>query len=353
MPTKALNIPYGTKNPYQNMMYSACGPAFSLAAMNPIDFSVFAEPEFQAEHGIIHIQWDDRLFPVSSETGNNPNFAKAVDGLNQFKENGGKIIWTIHNRAAHATPEGSEAFHAMRRKLSELVHLIHVHTAHARAHMITNYATPPEKIRVIPHPSYLGVYESAATTLARPLSNRDQTRFLTFGTMRGNRELDKLHVAAAKLTHRGYDFHLSVVGRVFRSGRRMARRLAAIPNVQVIDRRVEDDEIPQLFSQAHAYVLPSTQTFTSGTAMLAQTYGLPLIAPDIEPHQQTIPDDCRDLLYPAQNDRGLIRMMRRVMQMSDLELNQKRKICFDFAQMRKPVHMSELLTTALEDLQNV
>lgn len=354
MQTRVLNIPYGTKNPYQNMMYSACEPEFSLAAMKQLNFAEIAKPEFQTEHGILHIQWDDRLFPIKDgeDPANNALFQDAVSGLELYKSNGGRVIWTIHNRTAHSAREGNDGFHAARRKLAELVDMIHVHTPNARQHMIAQYDAEPNKICLIPHPSYLGVYESAEITLARLMQPRDQTHFLTFGAMRGNRELDRLHFAIRKLTNRGFDFHMSVVGRVFRPSRRLVRRLDAISNVTVIGERVEDEAIPSVFSQAHAYVLPSTQTFTSGTAMLAMTFGLPVVAPDIEPHRQTTPDSCHDLLYPAQNPRGLIRMMMKVMEMSDSELAEKRRACFEFAQERAPERISRKLAEALTVLRN-
>ncbi|MBO9445590.1 glycosyltransferase family 4 protein [Ruegeria sp. R14_0] len=350
MPTNVVNIPYGTKNPYQNMMYSACAPEFNLSGPRTVLFSEFAQPEFQAENEIIHIHWDDRLFGNPESEEENTIFPIAFDRLRQFQANGGRIIWTIHNKFAHAAADQSAIFCESRRQLAQLVDLVHVHTPNAKHHMISEYGTNPDKLRLIPHPSYLGVYEPAEHTLNRPLPLRDTTRLLTFGAMRGSRELDRLQQATQKLTNRGYEFHLSVVGRVFRSGRRLARRIQRNPNNTVVADRIPDEEVAHVFSQAHAYVLPSTTTFTSGTAMLAQTFGLPLIGPDIDPHKQTTPEACHDLLYPAQNPRGLIRMLMRVIAMSDAELIEKRKACFEFAIAREPARISNDLKMALSEL---
>ncbi len=353
MPTKVVNIPYGKMNPYQDMMYSACEPEIDLNPVQTVDFDQYARPEFQAENGVIHIHWDDRLFrDVSGDIDHSdPLFSKARDSLKIFRQNGGRIIWTIHNQIAHSHRGTSDRFIENRRQLADLVDLIHVHTPHAKSHVIEEYQADPDKIRLIPHPSYLGVYESVQSTLQRAMEPRNATRFLTFGAMRGNRELDRLQTAAKKLTNRGREFHLSVVGRAPRASQRLIRRMQTNPNITVVSSRIPDEEIPSVFSQAHVYVLPSTTTFTSGTAMLAQSFGLPIIAPDIEPHRQTTPESCHDLLYSAQNPRGLIRMMMRVMEMSDDELDEKRRACFEFALERDPAHISRELKHVLLEMQ--
>lgn len=352
MSTNVVNIPYGTKNPYQDMMYSACAPEFILCGQRPVLFSEFARPEFQAENGIIHVHWDDRLFGNPENEEDNAVFSVAYDRLQKFKANGGQLIWTIHNKSAHAAAEQSEIFRENRRQLAQLVDLIHVHTPDARHYMISECGANSDKLRLIPHPSYLGVYEPAEQTLTRPLVPRKVTQFLTFGAMRGNRELDRLQQASQKLTNRGYEFHLSVVGRVFRSGRRLARRMQQNLNNTVVTDRIPDEDVARVFSQSHAYVLPSTTTFTSGTAMLAQSFGLPIIGPDIDAHKQTTPEACHDLLYPTRNPRGLIRMLMRVIEMRDEELLEKRNACFEFAQQRHPQRISRLLAGALAELED-
>ncbi|WP_109312894.1 glycosyltransferase family 4 protein [Ruegeria sp. AU67] len=352
MPINVVNIPYGNKNPYQSMMYSACMPEFSLTPSRGAPLTNFARADFQPDQGIIHIHWDDRLFPEPETEDQAPIFNSAREGLRRYRANGGRVIWTIHNQFAHSKGSETEYFRQTRRELAQIADVIHVHTRHARQHMIDEYDANPKKLRLIPHPSYLGVYEPTDQTLNRPLAPRVQTRFLVFGAMRGNRELDRLQLAAKKLASRGYDFQLSVVGRVFRSGQKLARQMDANPNVSVVAGRVPNDEVPVFFSQAHAYLLPSTTTFTSGTAMLAQSFGLPIIGPDIDPHKQTTPEECHNLLYPAQHPRGLIRMMRNLIQMSDEELEEKRRACFKFASERNPKRISNELKHALQELNS-
>lgn len=350
MPINVVNIPYGNKNPYQNMLYSACKPEFCLIASRSAPLSAFAKADFQPDQSIIHIHWDDRLFPTPETEEQASDFRATCDGMRQYQANGGRLIWTIHNQFAHSEGFKTDYFRNIRQELADIVDLVHVHTPHARQHMIDDYGTDPEKLRLIPHPSYLGVYEPAEQTLKRPLPLRERTHFLSFGTMRGSRELGRLGDAAKKLTSRGHDFQVSVVGRVYPSGRRLMRRLRSNRNTTVMPERIPDSEIAQVFANAHAYMLPSTTTFTSGTAMLAQTFGLPIIGPDIDAHKHITPEACHDLLYPAQNPRGLIRMMMRVLSMSDEELAKKRQACLDFAVERSPHRISGDLKRALSEL---
>ncbi len=351
-PTKVANIPFGTGNPYQHMMYQKCGPEFILRGARNGEFATFGQPEFRKQHGIVHLHWDDRLFQSKDGLADSHilRFQIAHDNLSQFQDNGGRVIWTIHNQVAHSNPGEIELFRASRIQLTKLVDLIHVHTPHAKKHMIKEYNADPKKIRLIPHPSYLDVYEDSQITLNRPLPARNKTRFLTFGTMRGGRELNILHAAVAKLSRRGYDFRLHVAGKVFPANRRVIRQLQSVDTVDVTDTRIPNEDIPEVFAQAHAYVLPSAQTFTSGTAMLALSFGLPIIAPDTAAHRDTTPEACHDLLYQPHNARGLIRMLRHVMQMTDQELSEKRQACFDFATARHPENVSQMLANTLKEL---
>jgi glycosyltransferase involved in cell wall biosynthesis len=54
------------------------------------------------------------------------------------------------------------------------------------------------------------------------------------------------------------------------------------PNVQLHMRFIADEEVPLFFGAADWLVLPFARSLTSGSAMLAQAYGRPVVASNVE-----------------------------------------------------------------------
>ncbi|WP_419739263.1 hypothetical protein [Ruegeria sp.] len=117
--------------------------------------------------------------------------------------------------------------------------------------MISEYGADASRIHVISHPSYLGSYESQDITLARPMPDRSPNEFLFFGMFRGEKGAERIRDAAAKLTKRDYDDRLNMYGKAFSSQRRLLRRLGWNENISLGTDRIPDEEIPQVFSNAH------------------------------------------------------------------------------------------------------
>jgi glycosyltransferase involved in cell wall biosynthesis len=179
------------------------------------------------------------------------------------------------------------------------------------------------------------------------LPSADVRQFLFFGMFRGEKGVHKIQDAAGKLSRRGLPFHLRMYGKAHASQARLVRRLQANPNVDLRADRVPDEEIPEIFGRSQVFLAPYDSMFTSGSVMLALTFGLPVIGPDIRELRETTPPECHELLYNPDSPRGLIRSMLQAIDMDAKTLHRHRKACFAFAQERAPAMVSREIVAAI------
>ena len=74
---------------------------------------------------------------------------------------------------------------------------------------------------------------------------------------------------------------------------------------------VPDDQVHQFFSGVDAVVLPFTDVLTSGSAILALSFGKPVIAPALGCLPELITDQC-GVLFDPNNPDGLQESMMKV-----------------------------------------
>ncbi len=274
-----------------------------------------------------------------------------VQRLVAFKAAGGRIVWTIHNRRAHFERDAA-SFAWGRAQLCDLADLVHVHALHAARHMIDDWGVAPEKIRIIRHPSYLGAYEPADVTLQRPLPESVNRRFLFFGAMRGNKGISLLPEAIKRLAQHRPDFELLIAGKTLRRAMRRMQPVLDLPQVSVRDGFIPDGDVADIFGAGQVFLAPFGDFFTSGSVMLAQTFGLPVIGPDREEMRAITPLGNHDLLYGGQRPRPLVQMMKRLIDMPNDELQERREICLQFAVQTCSERICEAFTQAMRSLQS-
>lgn len=313
-------------------MYASIADIIPIIYAGPGGLGHLSDPDVT----ILHLHWDDRLF------GKNPDqFAEAesresiITQISAFQARGGRVVWTVHNREPHKITN-LDGFKAGREALCDIADVIHVHAPHAKDHLIEAYGTQPDKIHVVPHPSYLGEYEPEETTLNRNLPKTDCRCFLFFGMFRGSKGIHKIRETAGKLTKRQVPYHLKMYGKAFASQARLLRLLEANPNVDLRTDRIPDEYLAEIFGSAQVFLAPYDTLFTSGSVMLALTFGLPIIGPNIRELRETTPDACHHLFYDPASPRGLIKSMLQFTDMTDAALSDIRQACLNFAQERSP-----------------
>lgn len=209
--------------------------------------------------------------------------------LERAQQRGAKIVWTIHNRLPHEL-----RFHdvevGLLRTLAARADAIHVMSSGTTAFMADICELPPDRVHVIPHPSYLGVYGPPTTDERRTDARAalgvspDQYAVLAFGQIRGYKGLDVLIAAMTRLADEGMPVKLLIAGSAKEDMRSAIGALIPddLPAVVSFD-FVDDSEVHRWFDAADVAVFPYRAILNSGSTHLAATFGVPVVLPG-EPH---------------------------------------------------------------------
>jgi len=130
---------------------------------------------------------------------------------------------------------------------------------------------------------------------------RDGRRLLFFGKVRRYKGLDVLLGALPKVIEQ-VNCELRIVGEFYDSVeryRRLITRLGLEPYVRIDNRYVANEEVPGLFAEADALVLPYLSGSSSGVAQIALANALPVIASTAGGLAEAITENVNGLLFPA------------------------------------------------------
>jgi glycosyltransferase involved in cell wall biosynthesis len=191
-------------------------------------------------------------------------------------------------------------------------HLI-VHGEHTR-HIVRTELGFPRPVHVALHPCYQGWYRddvsraSARQALGLPAEG---LALLYFGYVKPYKGVEDLIRAFRSVP--GQDSSLHVVGRPLDATIRteVERLAAADPRVRLRLAYVADDEVQTYFRAADVVVFPFRETQTSGSLMLALTFGRPVVAPDIATLSEYI-DASMGVLYDPRQPDALANALRAI-----------------------------------------
>ncbi len=128
--------------------------------------------------------------------------------------------------------------------------------------------------------------------------------FVCLGLLRPYKGLEELIPAFRALP--GADVRLLLAGRPSEAS--YAQKLAALagddPRIRLSPHLVPQEEVQVYFNAADVSVLPYRQITTSGAALLAFTFGLPIVAPAIGAFPNLV-DGPRGILYDPARPEGL------------------------------------------------
>jgi glycosyltransferase involved in cell wall biosynthesis len=134
--------------------------------------------------------------------------------------------------------------------------------------------------------------------------------FLFFGRIEAYKGLGFLLQAAELLASKGLTFRLVIAGRGSALDEHR-QQIQEMPWVELIDRGVQADEIPQIFARASAVVLPYTDASQSGVAAMAFGFGRPVISTSVGGLPEIIMDGQNGLLVPPKDAVALAGAMAR------------------------------------------
>jgi len=197
---------------------------------------------------------------------------------------GGVLVFTAHDPLPHRWrfPRG---FRWLERKMLEICYrlsdCIIVHNQSGKELLLRELGENGDRIVVIPHGAYPDPGDNEAA-----YRRFDRLRLLAFGSIRANKGFHLAIQAVQMLvSHARVPISLTVAGSLHNAAEerywQMCKDLiAAKPDgIDVIERRISDEEIGPLLAQHHAVLLPYTEFFSeSGVAVLALSHRRPILA---------------------------------------------------------------------------
>jgi glycosyltransferase involved in cell wall biosynthesis len=172
-----------------------------------------------------------------------------------------------------------------------------------------------QKGYLIPHAHYSSSYDSSISKKKAKENlkiEQDEFVFLFFGNIKAYKGLDELLTSFANLleTNKGKAIRLVIAGKCEDDGlAKLIRKYQKEHSgrISLFLEYINDEKVQLFFNSADIVVLPFKKNTTSGSAILALTFGKPIIAPRLG-NIIDLPDDT-GYFYSADNNTALSELM--------------------------------------------
>lgn len=306
-------------NPYVRLLARGVSAALPQAH---IEHSHFLSLPWMVRHlasaDILHIHWIEHLYLAPSAWQRRKGFLSVMMALLLARLAGKRIVYTVHNLDQH---EGRSpllnrlANHA----IFHLAHAVHVHDTSV-AEVVARRYHRRKNVFVIPHGSYIGAYPDTTDrqNARRHLEakgipvGQDTFLFLFLGQVRPYKGVESLIAAFRQVDAPGV--RLLIAGKAEEPAYAAHIRTLAQEDARIVTHLtyVADDELQYFFRAADVCVFPYRRITTSGAALLAFSFGCPIIAPALGPFRD-LATDGRGLLYRPNDVKGLARVLEQAL----------------------------------------
>lgn len=262
---------------------------------------------------VMHLHWPSFLYyDARSRRRTLIGLLRFVTLLTILRARGVRIVWTAHNLYPHDGGRGLWVHRVARKFVVRIAEAVLVHGPSAARIVQDELGVPPRKLREIPHGHWIGYYPDAVTRdEARSRLGIDPAAYVYafVGTCKPYKNLEELLRAFAR---QPADTLLLVVGN-FQSPAYLARirQLVAelgADRVGLEPRFIDDAEMQLYHRAADAVVIPYREILTSGSAMLALSFGRPVVVPRLGALVDVVDESC-GVLYDGDDDEGLPRAL--------------------------------------------
>lgn len=265
---------------------------------------------WQGTFDVLHLHWLELLY-TSPDPGRSLRLLLAVlMGLVWAKVGGCRIVYTVHNLDPH-----EQVFLLLNRIANRTVFALadamHVHDEEARRSVARTYGRR-DRIYVIPHGSYIGAYLNNCTkqeARSRLGLAEDAFVYLFLGQVRRYKGIEDLVAVFSQLADESSE--LVIAGNVHDAvyGEELIQLTRGRTEVHTWFQYVPDSEVQYFMNACDVYVLPYREVMTSGAAVLAFSFGRPIIAPALGGFNELVADG-RGIVYSPAVDDGLLRALQ-------------------------------------------
>lgn len=286
-------LPWWPENPYQILLKHE---------LNKLGVRVIGNPPLSflrllfGRDGldVVHVHWPHGLYKTSWQ------FLHVLIMLATYRLLKNNVVWTVHELDAYESryPRIDAWFRTV---LMKLCCRLLVHGEHTRHEAQTRYGFA-RPIDIARHPSYIGWHKDEATReQARQKLGLSVTArvYLFFGHIKPYKGVEDLIEAFRSL--QDGDAVLLIAGKPLNDeikGKIASLALADL-RIRTFLGYIADDDIQFFFRAADVVVFPFRNTQTSGSLILALSYGCPVIAPAIATLPEYINADSGILFDPT------------------------------------------------------
>jgi len=277
-------LPYWpNSNPYQRLLYSEIeSTGIPCNGIKGEDFTFQWLWSNRSKFRYVHLHW---LYGVYDPQKSGLTHFKALLFITKLlfsKLLGYKLLWTVHNLISHE-PSNMKLEVLVRKITAGLVNQVIVHCNFAKSEILKLWGIKNGKIVVIPHGSYVGYYVNNVTSEeARNKLGIDYGSFvfLFFGAVRGYKGINQLVVNFREINKQIPEIKLVIAGHPFDENiKQELEKIALDVNIFLHLQHIPDEEVQFYFNAADVVVFPYQNVLTSGGAMLALSFGKPVIVP--------------------------------------------------------------------------
>ena len=267
---------------------------------------------------ILHIHWMYAFrLPGNPAVASRAAFASSMTFLFLAKLLRYRIVWTVHNVLPHEAITSNDL--AVRRRLARIADAVIVHST-STVPALAAAGIPVTDATIIPHPSYIGRYPSGGTRADSRASLKvpaDAAVCLFFGRIEPYKNVPALISAFTLAASANRDAFLVIAGACKDPTLKaqLTTMLSSVDRATSALRRISDDELGSFFAAADVVACPFLDVTTSGSAMLALSFGVPIVAPRIG-GLADLPDDVGFFYEPTEPD-GLSRALAHALSSPD------------------------------------
>lgn len=317
---------YRKSNIYQDLLYSHTPENHALYS-GDIGDALQAIKEGLGDV-LFHLHWTNYILRKAENLEEAEKFKNQfLKKMFEFLLEGGRLIWTIHNIFPHDCPYLQQEIE-LRNIISAAAHRIHVHSDKSLPEIQSNFNIPLEKVKVVPHGNYVGVYPNKVSrALARNRFgfSEHQTVFLFLGQIRKYKGIEDLIIAFEEVQKQVSDTHLLIAGKALDpiDIEELNVKPELKEKITIIEQYIPNDELQWFFNATDVAVLPYKKILTSGSLLNAMSFGRPVVAPRVGMTEEIVQDGYNGFLYELDNRVSLAKAM---MKMAALQPQERRQV---------------------------
>jgi beta-1,4-mannosyltransferase len=314
-------------NPYVRLLRAAV-EATGIPCLVDRDFGV---PWLRARRGqvdVVHIHWLEMLYQYPRLGQRLRRSVSVIAAMVLARLWGIRLLYTVHNLAPHEQP------HPIWSSLVDwftfnLTDAIHVHDSVMAEQVARRYGRR-RAVHTIAHGNYIGAYPDECTRedARRRLEIESEALvYLFLGQLRRYKGIEALLDAYETIETDTSALLIAGRARDEEYGREVEATVAGRRGVRLHLGFVPDDEVQYYMRACDVCVLPYRQVSTSGAAILAFSFGVPVVAPRMGCFVDLIGVD-RGVLFDPDRPTSLAEALDRV---RDLDLDHMRRAALAYA----------------------